>query len=466
MTAPPVPQGTHHDRRGPVARRPRQLLAAAVTVALLAPSLALAQTPREQELEARVAHLERTVERLLAAQEGAGGAETPGPLPQAPAHAAAAASPEPRIQSAPIMTAASPGTRFSYGGMIKFDAMATDTSDGRIADGGAGRLFYLPSAIPVGGDAGDGGDAYLDSHAQFSRFWLGADHVTDGGDTLKAMIEVDMFGGGAILGNESSTNTYGVTLRHAWVSWNNWLAGQTWSNFMDVAALPDSVDFVGPTDGTVFVRQAQLRYTDGPWSFSLENPETTVTPHGGGAQFRTGDNSLPDATARWTAKGDWGHFSVAGLLRQFKHGDRHDAGGALSVSGRYNLGAADDIRYALNAGPGIGRYLAFGLGSDVMADAGGGLHALDGYGGFVAWRHAFSPKLRGNLMYSRAQLDNDRMLTGSGVTEMAHSFHTNLIYSPLPKLDVGAELIFGQRRLEDGREGDLTRLHTHVKYTF
>ncbi len=42
----------------------------------------------------------------------------------------------------------------------------------------------------------------------------------------------------------------------AYVSWNNWLAGQTWSNFQDVAALPDAVDFVGVTDGTVFVRQA------------------------------------------------------------------------------------------------------------------------------------------------------------------------------------------------------------------
>ena len=38
---------------------------------------------------------------------------------------------------------------------------------------------------------------------------------------------------------------------------------------MDAAALPDAVDFVGPTEGTIFVRQAQLRYTKGPWSFSV-----------------------------------------------------------------------------------------------------------------------------------------------------------------------------------------------------
>jgi hypothetical protein len=467
MTARPT-----RDGHRPLARFQRHVLAASVLVALVAPGAAFAQTAKERELEARVAQLEQMVQQLVAQQQQtrATVADTQAQVTEVrSAQASTAAAPadgKPRIQSTPIMTAANPGTTFSYGGMIKFDTMVTDTSDGRIADGTAGRLFYLPSTIPVGGAGADGGDAYTDSHAQFSRFWLSADHVTEGGDKIKALIEADMFGGGNILGNESSTNTYGVTLRHAYVSWNNWLAGQTWSNFMDVAALPDAVDFVGPTDGTIFVRQAQLRYTSGAWSVSIENPETTVVPHLGGAQFRTGDNNVPDVTARWITKGDWGHFTVAGLLRQFKAVDETETGGAVSVSGKFNLGASDDIRYAVNAGSGIGRYLAFGLGSDVVQDANGDIHALDGYGGFVAWRHVFSPKLRGNLMYSAAHFDNDVDYTGFGVTERAHSFHANLIYSPFPKLDVGAELIHGQRFLEDEREGDLTRLHTHVKYSF
>jgi hypothetical protein len=46
------------------------------------------------------------------------------------------------------------------------------------------------------------------------------------------------------LGNEAATNTYGVTVRHAYATWNRWLAGQTWSNFQDVAALPDAVEFI------------------------------------------------------------------------------------------------------------------------------------------------------------------------------------------------------------------------------
>ena len=86
--------------------------------------------------------------------------------------AAAPADGKPKIQTAPILPAGNPGSVFTYGGFIKLDAMVTDTSDGRIADGSAGRLFYLPSAIPVGPAGADGGDAYADYHAQFSRFWF------------------------------------------------------------------------------------------------------------------------------------------------------------------------------------------------------------------------------------------------------------------------------------------------------
>ncbi|HZF98190.1 MAG TPA: DcaP family trimeric outer membrane transporter, partial [Pseudoxanthomonas sp.] len=263
-----------------LARRP---LATALFVALAAPGLAFAQTAKERELEARVAQLEKQVQSLLSLQQQQQTqittAQTQVTEIRTAQAAMAPADGKPRIQSSPIMPSANLGTAFSYGGFVKMDAMVTDTSDGRIADGSSGRLFYVPSTIPVGGATASGGDPYTDFHAQFSRFWFSADHVTEGGGKFKAYIEADMFGGGsnALVGNETATNTYAVSLRQAYVSWNKWLAGQTWSNFMDVAALPDSVDFVGPTDGTVFVRQAQLRYTSGPWSVSAENPQTTIS---------------------------------------------------------------------------------------------------------------------------------------------------------------------------------------------
>lgn len=448
-----------------IAKRHRRPLVAAVMFALLAPGVALAQTAKEKELEARVAQLEQLVQQLAAQQR------TQSPS-QAQAAPVAAADNKPKIQSTPINTAGNAGTRFSYGGFIKMDAMATDTTGGEIADGSAGRMFYLPSAIPVGG-ANEGTDT--DFGAQFSRFWFAADTDMDNGNKVKAYLEFDLFGGGsnAFLGNEVATNTHGLTVRHAYVSYGKWLAGQTWSNFQDVAALPDSVDFIGPTEGTVFVRQAQVRYTSGPWSLSVENPETTVTPYrNNAARISSDDNLMPDLTARWMKKGDWGHFTVAGLVRQFKYEnpatgiDDATTGGAISVSGKFNLGTNDDLRYMVSGGTGIGRYLGLAIASDTVLDATGNLEAIDGYGAFAAWRHAFSPKLRSNVFYSMAHFDNDKALTGLNVTERAQSWHANVIYSPFPKLDVGAELIWGQRSIEGEADGDLRRLHTHIKYSF
>ncbi|MBB1088773.1 hypothetical protein H4F99_09750 [Lysobacter sp. SG-8] len=441
-----------------------------MVLGLLLPLGAQAQTAKEIELEARVAELERMVQQLVEQQA----APTATPAPVAPVGVApAATSPAqaeatPAIQTQPILTGSPEGARFSYGGFIKLDAMTTDTSDGEIVDGSAGRLFYVPSTIPVTANGAEpDSDPYTDFTAQFSRFWFAADYTSDEGDKFRGYIEADLFGGGSNnIGNETSTNTHGITIRHAFVTWNNWLAGQTWTNFQDTASLPDTVDFLGVTDGTIFVRQAQIRYTNGPWSFSAENPQTLLNAYQGTARGNTGDGVVPDVTGRWTTKGDWGHLSVAGMLRQFKNDDETAGGGAVSVAGKFNLGASDDIRYMVNAGQGIGRYMAFGMGADVVADADGDIEPITAYGLFAGWRHVFSPSLRGNLIYSAAHYDNDPSLTGYGVTERSQSIRANLIYTPFPKLDIGAELSYGERMLEDDREGDLKRIHTTVKYSF
>ena len=449
----------------------RAPLAIALFVALLAPGLAFAQSAKEQELEARIAQLEAQVQALIGAQQQqqATIVDTRAQLDQVKVAQAAPADGKPHIQSTPILSAGNPDGRFSYGGFIKVDAMVTSTNAGEIADGSAGRMFYLPSAIPVGG--ADESHVDTDTHAQFSRFWFAADGDMQGHKT-RAYLEFDLFGGGSNqLGNEAATNTHALTLRQAYVTWDKWLAGQTWSNFQDVAALPDAVDFVGPTEGTTFVRQAQLRYTSGPFSVALENPQTVLTGYRSTTRINSDDGGMPDITARWTQKGDWGHVSIAGLARQLRHDtaatSASGSGFGVSVSGKYNIGTHDDIRYMLTGGQGIGRYVGFALGADGALDATGA--DIDGTGvlaGFVAWRHVFDPKLRGNLMVSRAQFDNDTDWTGFGVTRSAQSIHANLIYSPFPKLDIGAELIWGTREVESGADGDLRRLHTTVKYSF
>ncbi len=462
--------GNHKDSDMKTIRQKR-FLGLAVAFALLAPGTTLAQTAKEKELEARIAQLEAQVQAMLSAQQQqqTSISETRTQLDQVRTAQAAPVDSKPKIQSTPILTAGNPDGRFSFGGFIKLDAMVTDTDAGEMADGSAGRMFYLPGAIPVGGVSESSAD--IDTHAQFSRFWFAADGEVQGHKT-RAYLEMDLFGGGSnILGNQAATNTHGVAIRQAYVTWDKWLAGQAWSNFQDVAALPDAVDFVGPTEGTTFVRQAQLRYTHGPFSVAVENPQTVVSGYRSTARTISDDGNLPDVTARYTKKGDWGHVSVAGLARQLRHEtittEASGAGYGVSVSGKYNVSKTDDIRYMLTGGQGLGRYVGFALGADGTLDAlSGDIEETGVVAGFVSWRHVFDPKLRGNVLFSRAQFDIDTAWTGFGVTKSAQSIHANLIYSPFPKLDVGAELIWGKREVENGAEGDLRRLHTTIKYSF
>lgn len=449
--------------------RPR-LLAAAVLAALTLPDVAFAQTAKERELEARVAQLEAMVQQLVTQQQQTDTAVTEVRTAQAaqPAPAPAGTGAAAPIQATTITPTANPGTKFTVGGMIRTDAMVTKTTDGDIAKGTAGRDFYVPGAIPVGGNAPD---TYSDAHLKFSRLWFDASTVLDSGDKLGARVELDFFGGA--LGNSAATNTYGATLRHAYLTYNNWLVGQTWSNFMDTNALLDAVDFVGPTDGVAFVRQPQLRYTSGPWTVSIESPETTVQPFGGGARVIAGDNSaIPDVIARYTHKGDWGHVSFAGMARQLKYepvigNDNTDTGFGAQVSGLVKLGDSTDIRYQVSGGEGIGRYIGLAtVQQDVIADGAGNIDALGGWAGYFGLRQVFTPKVRGNLFYSRSQWDNNVAWTGLGVTRKVHSVHANMIWSPVPKLDFGVEAIWGERTLESGTDGELMRLHTMARYSF
>jgi hypothetical protein len=448
----------------------RRATVAILGIALLgASTLAMAQTAKEQELEARVAELEKLVQQLLAEKKVS-------PAPAAGAAAAGgAAAPKPMVQAGSITPNAAPGTSFLFTGYAKVDGLWTDTPDGEIPESTSGRDYYVPSATPIGG-LDEGTD--FDSHAKQTRLIFGTDTLLDGGDKVSTRFEVDFFG--SSLGDQRVTNTYAPVLRHAYVQWREWLAGQTWSNFQDIATLPDSVDFIGPTDGTVFVRQPQLRYTKGGFSASLENPETTITPYvgtlpptsGGNDRITTDDSDLPDFTARYTWKGSWGHFSVAGLARELKYEVASTTApfkastwtAAGSLSGKFTLGQ-DDIRYMLLGGN-LGRYVGLNFTNDAVITPDGDLESIDGFAGFVAYRHVWNGKLRSNLYYAMQEYDNEVSLTGNRVNKSSNSWTVNFIYSPLPKLDIGAEFRHAVRELENGADGSLDRLQFMTRYSF
>jgi len=454
-------------RSQPVIRR---MIATTLAIAALGCSAgALAQTAKEEALEARVAELEKLVKQLMAEKQAAPAA-APAAVAAAPAKPAAAP-----VQATSITPNAAPGTSFVLTGFVKADALFSDTSNADLAGSRPGRDYYVPGATPVTGES-EGVD--FNSHIKQSRVNFGTDTVLDGGDKVSTRFEIDFFG--SDLGNERVANTYAPVVRHAYVQWRNWLVGQTWSNFMDPATLPETADFIGTTDGTSFVRQPQVRFTSGGFSLSAENPETTITPFGGGAQITSDDSRLPDFTARYAYKAGWGHVALAGLLRELKFerifvpatptapaisaADDSTWTGALSLSGKFNIGK-DDIRWMLLGGN-LGRYVALNFANDAVLDSSNNLESIDGYAGFIAYRHVWTPKLRSTFSYAMEEYDNDVALTGGSANKSSDSWTVNLFYSPFPKLDIGAEWRSATRELENGTDGDLDRLQLTTKYSF
>ncbi len=370
-------------------------------------------------------------------------------------------------------------TTVTWGGFAKLDVIYSRFSEAEIAQS-TSRDFYVPGTIPV---SAGGGDAHstLDFHAKETRLFVKFDTPLDG-NKLGGTIEFDFISGqisptingvASGGGSEIVTNAYNPALRRAFITWNNWLLGQEWSTFQNLGAIPETLDFVAfPSEGTVFSRQPQIRYTHGNFAVAIENGETTV--QGLGA---TGDNQLPDLTARYSFKAGTADLTVAGLLRQVRIDNaalagppavpaRDDTaiGGGISVSGKVPVGARDDIRFMVTGGEGIGRYLALGTATDAVIDAAGnGLETVGVYAGYIAYRHPWNSQLRSTATISYF---SDVALSGGGVTKTVQSTSINLLYSPVAKITFGAEYRHAQREVENGDDGALDRLQFSAKYVF
>ncbi|WP_105169244.1 DcaP family trimeric outer membrane transporter [Pseudoalteromonas sp. T1lg23B] len=369
------------------------------------------------------------------------------------------------VLSMPAIATAIDQTEVKYGGYVKLDAIWSDFSDGSLGGDSIGRDFYVPGTTPVSSTTA--ADAVFDMHARQSRFNLATNTKLDDGSEIKTKVELDFIASTG--GNERVTNSYSPRLRQAFITYKGWLFGQAWSNFQNVAALPETLDFVGPAEGTVFVRQAMVKYSIGNWSFSAENPESTVTTADSG-RVETDDASMPDFTARYTYNADWGHFVIAALARQLTYKvaniDETESSFGVSASARVNFGK-NNLKFMLTQGQGLGRYVGLNVANGAVFD-GNDLHAIDSTSGFISYQHHWNEQFRSTFLYSFFSADNDESLfsiTGNP-TKSTHSYSANLLYSPAKQLTFGIEYKVATRDTEANIDGDLNRLQLSAKYVF
>ncbi|MDO9452851.1 MAG: DcaP family trimeric outer membrane transporter [Stagnimonas sp.] len=384
-----------------------------------------------------------------------------------PPPAEAAATPAPKVEISPV--------KFTFGGWIKLDAVASRFSDGDVNVLTGARDYYSPGAIPIAATTALKDEhTYLQAHAKDTRVWAKGESLI-AGHAVTGYLELDFRTnpGGY---NTRTTNAYNPGLRRAYFTYDRWLLGQDFTTFRNSEASPESVDALGPTDGLILNRYPQVRYSTDRWQIALEEPETALIANRGATEHSaTGDSIVPDLVVKYLYKPGFGSFSVAGLLRQLK-ADNHvlppvnakgsDTGYALSVAGKVPLMGKDDLRFAASGGVGVGRYLGSNTVDDASVNLVGEIDAIPVANGFIAYRHPWSDKLRSSFTVSGLVADNDGVQTGGNATQSVLTYRANLLYSPIPPIHFGVEALFGERKNERGDKGSLSRLQFAAKYVF
>ena len=365
-------------------------------------------------------------------------------------------------------------TTLKFGGFVDLDVHLTKTSDGEISSAlaGAGNDQFIPSLTPVGDGSNETGDDFqLDTTIQSSRLTFGSSTPTSNGGDVKTHVELDFLLSPG--GNEIVSNSFNPRIRRAYVDYKGLRVGQEWSTFQGLHAIPESASFYVPAESQVFIRQIQARYTAGNFQIALENPESFIDLAGGlNGNSVQNEGALPDLVGRYNFKGDWGLVSVSGLARQLKYEDAANVsadtfGYGLSVAGRVKVGDKDDIRFTLNGGEGIGRYIGLGIVQGAQFNASTGeLDAIGAISGNVAYRHVMGP-WSANVGVSHIDIDlDDSIVENLDETEKSTSGYVALLRKVAPGMTMGVEFLQGERELVSGVDGSISRFTFSTKKSF
>ncbi len=355
-----------------------------------------------------------------------------------------------------------PETTFTIGGFAKLDFMMSVFQDGEPPVDNPIRDIHFPGAIPIGGE--ETFDTHF--HVKESRFYIDvASELL--GKPVHAYFEMDFLL--SLAGDQRISNSYNPRMRQFYFDFGNWTLGQTWSTFM-IVVIPDDLDFAGAAEGLIFNRQPLIRYTAGDWQFSMENPETTLTPSAAGG-LEVSSGGLPDFVVRRNFSGNWGNGGIAGIFRNPRYyddgGERRDfIGYGITGAAKVKTTGRDDLRVMTAYGRGLGRYAGLGFTNSALIDTDLELEPIESLNGFVSYLHHWNDKWRSSVNYSFFEGFNPEQLDNSDVNRRAWSGSANVIVSPAAPLFFGLEFMYGYREWQTGDSGSFYRFQFSARYAF
>lgn len=314
-----------------------------------------------------------------------------------------------------------------------------------------------------------------------SRLFLKTATESDFG-TITTYFEGDA--NGDVGGSGTWSNSRAFRLRHAYGSVNfgksTLTAGQTWTTFMDFAAAVPVLDLSGDP-GQPFVRQPMVKYqynfNRGHYlALAAENPDRGFVGIPVAKPYfinmtASSSETMPDVIVKyfWATK----NFTISPkvLVRRFELDGQSAMGWAASLTSHVGFGDGHKIYAGVTYGDGVGRYGGLGMNAGAGLTADGDIETIK----FASVNAGATFALRNDLAWTvgcgYSENDEDAysgtnaVLTGNA-NKNAFSWHTNLIWKITPTVEYAVGLIGMQQEVMDGREGDMMRAQTYLKYSF
>ena len=126
------------------------------------------------------------------------------------------------------------------------------------------------------------------------------------------------------------------------------------------------------------------------------------------------------------------------------------------------------MKWQLIYGEGIARYIndlnTVG-GLDGVFDPEGKIQTLPVVAGYISLQHWWSENTRSSFLVSGVWIDNHSFQPGNSYYK-TERVSGNITYSPVPRFDVGMEVIWGRRTNEDRQSGDAIQTQVMAKFRF
>lgn len=264
---------------------------------------------------------------------------------------------------------------------------------------------------------------------------------------VNGKIEIDFRGG-------ASNDT--VRIRHAYVSVDHWLLGQTTSTFLSTETLPELLDFNGVLGGGVF-RTPMVRYSDSlnantQYMLSLEKSSS--------------DNQYPTLAAKLTHQFEdgKGFVNVRGMAQEVRartvEKDYTDFGWGIGVGLKYKPIAKLNLTANYAHAVGDDKYFLYNSNNYIPEANDIDLVEFDAVSAGATYH--FTPKIRSSLGYG-ALFYAENIASGNDKLQQGW---LNVMYNPFKPVTFGVEYIYGERETLENKSGTDSRLEFMVKYDF